>query len=88
MTINIIFGKKIETSNISDNIKHVFVRNEGELKYVNGIPLSTGFHYSHSLEQSIETIEFKGFFFGKFTETQVVSEKRFVDKNLLNNQRN
>lgn len=84
-TMNMAFGKKIQTLCTTVQPKHIFERNSKDMKYVNGILLSSGYSYSHTVEQTIEKIVINGKFWGSFEIEHIVDEKRVFMKELKNN---
>lgn len=83
--INLLFIKNIKVLKRKKEVEHLFKRNIEELKYVNGIPLSTGYQYDYSLEKDIETYSYEGLLFGIFVQQKIISEKRIIIKDMTEN---
>lgn len=83
--INLLMIKNIQFLKKKKEVEHIFKRNIEELKYVNGIPLSTGYQYDYSIEKEVETYSYNGFLFGVFVQEKVIKEQRIIIKDMVEN---
>lgn len=83
--INLVFIKNLKSLDITNEQEHFFSRTNGQIKYVNGIPLAFGSKYDYTLDKEIEKQSFDGFFYGSYTKKTLKNKKRIFIKELSKN---